>query len=425
MYLRRLGLVNYRNYRRLDLELSPRLSIFWGDNGQGKSNLLEAVYLLATSRSFRTSAERELVNWYADTDPVFGRVVGDVVRHQVATRLEVILAEPQATRPANAGAAGIANGDVASEVGTDPAPGQAPAASIRRRVRIGGHERSVVDLLGHLNAVLFSPEDVELVAGPAELRRRYLDITLCQVSQHYLRILRRYVRVLQQRNALLRQLRQRPASPEQFEYWDDQVIELGSDLIIARLQAIASLNRYLAGVYPRLASDSDRLTMEYRSTVPVDGLISVDRVDDDHNRNDGEVVTAVRERFRLHLVSMRARERQLAVTLAGPHRDDAAFLAGSVDLRTYGSRGQQRTAALALKLAEVQLMERHTGERPVLLLDDVLSELDPVRRRYLQDVIATQEQVLVTATDLAFFQPELLEHADRYQVSEGVVTRDR
>jgi DNA replication and repair protein RecF len=421
MYLRHLGLVNFRNYRRLELDLSPHLSLFWGNNAQGKSNLLEAVYLLATSRSFRTSSERELVNWYADTEPVFARVVGDVVRHQVTTRLEVILAEAQ---PDKTGRGGLPPGSPPDEGGTEATAGLAPAASVRRRVRIGGQPRSVVDLLGHLNAVLFSPEDVELVAGPAELRRRYFDITLCQIDQRYLRTLRRYVRVLQQRNALLRQLRHRPPSPEQFDYWDSQLVDLGSELIVRRLRAIAYLNEQVAVLHPRLANDQRPLQLAYRATVPLDGMVLGTTTETNREADMAADATEVRRRFEAHLESSRPRERHLGVTLAGPHRDDAAFLAGTVDLRTYGSRGQQRTAALALKLAEIQLMEHYSGERPILLLDDVLSELDPLRRTYLQEVVQGQAQVLMTTTDPALLTPEFLRQAARHGVSEGSVTKE-
>jgi DNA replication and repair protein RecF len=436
MYLRHLTLANFRNYVRLDLRLPAGRCVFWGDNGQGKSNLLEAVYLLATSRSFRTSAERDLVHWYADTNPVFARVVGEVVRHQAMTRLEVIVAEsqppreaPGQRRPANAPASGRASAaansrdsDSTGPPGPNEAaaglPGVAPAASVRRRVRVNGHDRPVLDLLGHLNAVLFSPEDVELVAGPAELRRRYLDITLCQIDQRYLRTLRRYLRVLTQRNALLRQQRERPAPPDQFDYWDAQLTDLGAELTVARLRAIWALNRALQAVYPQLTNDPAALRLRYRSSIPLDGIAEPAGVSPEGSAG---VVERVRQRAVEHLTTMRPREQLQGVTLAGIHRDDFGFYAAQVDLRTYGSRGQQRTAALALKLAETALMEQTTGDRPVLLLDDVMSELDPTRRAFLQHAIAGHEQVLLTATDLSFFSPDFLAGATRFQVHEATL----
>jgi DNA replication and repair protein RecF len=414
MYCRHLSLANFRSYRRLDLDLSPHVTIFWGDNGQGKSNLIEAIYFVATTRSYRTSVERELVNWYADTDPVFARVAADVVRHQSTSRLEMILAAP----PRDGSAASAVAND------TPTGPGQAPAAAVRRRARINGHNRRPIEMLGHLNVVLFSPEDVELVAGPAEIRRRYLTITLCQVDSRYVRTVGRYDRVLQQRNALLRELRERaaPTAPaDQLEYWDDQLVELGSELVVTHLRALSTLNRNLQTVHPRLAHDSEPVQATYRSSVPLeeDPRTLGDRA---ATPQTPDVLAQVRERFRAHLAVVRPRERQRGVTLLGPHRDDVGFYAGAVDLRVYGSRGQQRTASLGVKLAEVGLVQDYTNERPVLLLDDVMSELDPRRRALLQAVVAEQEQVLLTATDLEPFASEFLGAAAVRHVSGGAVS---
>jgi DNA replication and repair protein RecF len=412
MYCKHLSLVNFRNYARLDVELAPHLSVLTGDNGQGKSNLLEAIYLLATSRSYRTSAERELVNWHTTTSPAFARVAAEVVRHPAPTRVEVILAEPAAGTQLAAGW---------SERAAPTVPGTPPAESIRRRVRINGQPRPLLELLGHLNVVLFSPEDVALIAGPAEVRRRYLSITLCQVDHRYLRALRRYQRVLLQRNALLRELRDRAPRPEQFDYWDAQLIELGAQVTVAHLRAIALLNEQLSEAHPRLTSQAEALRAVYRSSAALDedptalGEAAA-------NGHEASVETRVRECFTARLAALQPRERQQGVTLAGPHRDDVAFLLGEVDLRSYGSRGQQRTAALSLKLAEVALMQHYTGERPVLLLDDVMSELDPRRQRYLQGVLQEHEQVLLTATELSIFSPDFLNQASLYRVEAGAVS---
>jgi DNA replication and repair protein RecF len=281
----------------------------------------------------------------------------------------------------------------------------------------------LVELIGQLNTVLFSPEDIALIAGAAEVRRRYLYITLSQVDHRYLRTLRRYQRVLLQRNALLRELRERPAHQDQIEYWDEQVVELGSEIVVAHLRALAFLNDRLAEVHPRLTNQPEPLRAVYRSSVEL--AEEVTALGERAARPEHEAVLAqVRERFAASLVALRVRERQQAVTLAGPHRDDVGFYTGDVDLRLYGSRGQQRTAALALKLAEVALMERYTDDRPVLLLDDVMSELDPRRRALLQQMVMSQDQVLLTATDLSFFSDDFLAQAQRFRVAEGTVLPD-
>jgi DNA replication and repair protein RecF len=413
MFCRHLTLTNFRNYVQLDLSLAPHLSVFWGNNGQGKSNLIEALYLLATTRSYRTAAEREMVNWHVAEPPVFARVAADVQRHPTPQRLEVILAETP--------------GSAAGEGRPSPGVGQPPATSVRRRVRINGQHRQPAELLGHLNVVLFSPEDVELISGPAAVRRRYLDITLCQVDHVYLRTRNRYERVLQQRNALLREARERPVRPDQFEYWDVQLVELGSSLMAARVRALHLLNESIAAISPRLAGDASGLRAEYRSSVALGDDGEALAAEGGEGGEGGAARARLRERFVAQLAAGRARERQQAVTLAGPHRDDAVFYAGAIDLRTFGSRGQQRSAALSLKLAEAELMHRYTGERPLLLLDDVMSELDPRRRGFLQDMVleqrAHQGQVLVTATELAPFGAGFLDQADVYQVEAGTVTK--
>jgi DNA replication and repair protein RecF len=413
MYCRHLTLTYFRNYAHLDLQLAPRLSVLWGDNGQGKSNLIEALYVLATTRSHRTSAEREMVNWHAEGSPVFARIAADVQRQPAPQRLEVILAEAP-------GAGGTE--EAAGATGTE---GQPPATSVRRRVRINGQHRQPLELLGHFNVVLFSPEDVELIAGPAALRRRYLDITLCQVDHVYLRTLNRYQRVLQQRNALLREARERAVRPDQFEYWDLQLVDLGSAVIAARLRAVALLNTYIEAIRPRLTPDPQGLRLEYRSSVRPGAEEAAPAPAAEGGAGDSgpDDLARLRAQFVARLEMTRARERQQATTLTGPHRDDAMFLAGQVDLRVFGSRGQQRTAALCLKLAEVELMAHHTGERPVLLLDDVMSELDPSRRHLLQGMILEQgqQQVIMTATDPSPFEAPFLHGADVYQVEAGAI----
>jgi DNA replication and repair protein RecF len=344
---------------------------------------------------------------------VFARAAGEVVRHGSATRLEVVLSDP--TR---------AGTDIPE---SDPAPpldaevGQPAATAVRRRVRINGQHKRPTDLLGHLNVILFSPEDVELIAGPAEIRRRYFNISLCQVDQRYLRTLKRYLRVLQQRNALLRGMRERPAGAGQFEFWDTQLVELGATLMVSWLRALALLNRHLATVYPRLTDESGALRAEYRPNVPL-GAAVAELGELAGSGNVAEADQQVRERFEAHLETVRPRERQQGVTLAGPHRDDVGFLAGAVDLRAYGSRGQQRTAALGVKLAEALLMEHYTGEWPVLLLDDVMSELDARRRGFLQSVVLEQHQVILTATDLTPFSDAFLKKAGLFKVEAGRVT---
>lgn len=419
MRCRHLSLTNFRTYGRLELDLPPGVSVLCGNNAQGKSNLLEALYMLATIKSFRTTSERELVSWHAGADERFARVSAEIERQGSTSRLDIILVEPAGGNAANAAA------------GTR-------TRATQKRVRLNQQPRRALDVLGQLNSVLFTPADVELITGSPAQRRRYLDIMLCQVDPHYVRALSRYQRVLTQRNALLRQLRDRRLPAGQLGYWTEQVVALGSELIVGRGQAVTTLNSSLADVHPRLVDDRTPLGIVYRSSVTelpsalADDSATVPRADD--------VRSAVAVQFAAQLDAQQERERRQGMTVVGPHRDDLAFTVDGVDLNRFGSRGQQRTAALAVKLAEATVMEQRTGERPVLLLDDVLSELDPQRRLLLQEILTSEGlpapstpsagkesgtyragQVLLTTTELRPFTTAFLDSATVFQVANGAL----
>ena len=419
MRCRHLSLTNFRTYGRLELDLPPGVSVLCGNNAQGKSNLLEALYMLATIKSFRTTSERELVSWHAGADERFARVSAEIERQGNTSRLDIILVEP-------------ASGNAA-----DPAAG-ARTRAIQKRVRLNRQPRRSLDVLGQFNCVLFTPADVELITGSPAQRRRYLDIMLCQVDPHYARVLSRYQRVLTQRNTLLRQLRDRRLPPDQLGYWTEQVVALGSELIVGRGQAVTTLNSSLADVHPRLVDDRSSLGIVYRSSVT--DLPSALAEESGAVARTDDVRSAVAAQFAAQLDAQQERERRQGMTVVGPHRDDLAFTVDGMDLNRFGSRGQQRTAALAVKLAEAAVMEQRTGERPVLLLDDVLSELDPQRRLLLQEILTGDGlpapptpsagsrsgadragQVLLTTTELRPFTPAFLAAATVFHVANGAL----
>ena len=302
-----------------------------------------------------------------DADERFARVSAEIERQGSTSRLDIILVEPASGNAAN------------------PAAG-ARTRAIQKRVRLNQQPRRSLDALGQLNSVLFTPADVELITGSPAQRRRYLDIMLCQVDPHYARVLSRYQRVLTQRNALLRQLRDRRLPPDQLGYWTEQVVALGSELIVGRGQAVTTLNSSLATIHPRLVDDRSSLDIVYRSSVT--DLPSALAEESGAVARTDDVRSAVAAQFAAQLDAQQERERRQGMTVVGPHRDDLAFTVDGMDLNRFGSRGQQRTAALAVKLAEAAVMEQRTGERPLLLLDDVLSELDPQRRLLLQEILA-------------------------------------
>ncbi len=395
MYLTKLELTNLRNYSHLELELGPGLTLLHGNNAQGKTNLLEAVFYLATARSPHASVERELIRWGAATEPIpFARVAAEIARRaQDPVKLEIVLVQ---TAEEN----------------------QAPSSRVTKRIKVNGINRRALDLAGQVNVVLFLPEDLDLVFGSPGARRRYLDTTLSQIDPRYNRLLSQYGQVLEQRNALLRDFRERPFDADQLGTWDDKLVETGTYIVSRRAQAVADYNLLARDIHPRLTQKGEQLKIVYQPTVPLEGPLP------DHQLALGldpsvAPVDGVSHQFRRQLHFMRQRELGAGMTLIGPHRDDLRFFVDGVDMITYASRGQGRTIALSLKLVERELMRAETGEEPILLLDDVMSELDKPRRRALSRLIQDASQAIVTCTDVEDFAEELLAHARVLEVVEG------
>ena len=412
MRLRELVLVNFRNYVRLALAPGAGVTLLRGDNGQGKSNVLEAIYFLATTRSPRAGSDRELVHWRAPRATIpLARLEARIARDELELHVEILIraeADPSA-------ALGMQNGTV---------PAISPVA---KQIKVNGLPTKAVDLVGQVNVVLFTPDDVALVAGPPVGRRRYLDITSSQVSGPYLRTLQRYNRILVQRNHLLRQVRERRQPRDQLDFWNDELVAAGASIVAHRLEMIALINRELGPLYRQLSGTQQGLRLVYHPTShpaeptddPIDGLGT------EAGRDQGDPLEAgeLAERYAARVGELLGREIDQGVSLVGPHRDDVSFVVDGVDLHTYGSRGQQRLAVLALKLAEGAYMRSQTAERPILLLDDVLSELDPARRGFVLEQAGREGQTFITTTDLADFPPEFLARAEVFGVEHGTVTR--
>jgi DNA replication and repair protein RecF len=419
MHVERLRLTDFRNYASLDLPLPPGLVVFTGRNAQGKSNLLEAVALAATSRSFRTNAEREVVAW--DAFGHFARIDTTVARRTDTLHVEIIVSD-----------AGLALQEGAPRRSTpSPEMPQPPAAAFRKRIRVNGSPRRAMDLLGQITVVLFAPTDLELVTGSPAERRRFLDMTLCQVRPHYCRALSQYQKVLTQRSALLRRIKEGEESPHALTFWDDQLAALAAPITRERAAFLAHAEGAAARVYARLAHEDDP---DDEADLDPDGAPTSPPVAPDGDRGlrlvyrpsyagpltepDEDIAAGIRARLK----DLRRREIAQGANVLGPHRDDLAFLAGGVDLSTYGSRGQQRSVALALKLADLNYIEHETGDQPILLLDDVLSELDSRRRADLLAAVRDLDQVLLTTTDATSIPAEALASAHLYRVRGGHVT---
>jgi DNA replication and repair protein RecF len=383
MYLSHLTLNDFRNYKQLDLSPGPGLYLFYGENAQGKTNLLEAVAMLATSNSFHAASDREIVNW--DAPDHVGRVTATVERNSGEVKIEIVIVDPA---PAN---------------GT---PSMVPDNRQRKRIKINNVPKKSMDLVGQVTVVLFAPTDLRLVDGPPEERRRFLDRGLCQMQPRYCQALVKYRKVITQRSALLKRIRENQEDPRMLDYLDEKLTEWANMIIFERQRMVASLNEQVDELQSTISGGREHLQIVYRPSFHVDpALNTLDAL----------------EHYREQLREARRKEIYQGVCLLGPHRDDLEFLVNGVNMLTYGSRGQQRTVALSAKLAELAYMRSMTGEEPILLLDDVFSELDSLRREYLLRQILQHDQVLITATDFTNFPEEILARAHRYKVVNGEI----
>ncbi len=402
MYLKHLSLTNFRNYARLELDFPTRVIILQGENAQGKTNLLEAIYYLAITRSPLADSDRQLINWLAHRDDLhFARLVADVEGAGGSRRLEITLMQtPESQEPPM-------------------------SATLRRSFKVNGVKRRAMDMVGQMQVVLFLPEDLELVSGPPARRRRYLDITICQVDAYYCRHLQKYNHVLTQRNSLLRMLRDRGEDPQQLAFWDEKLVEWGSYLIARRRQIVGRMNQCVERTHAELTGGHEHLRLSYRPGVAIEDEEALShQIPTSVYRQptvSQEEVQRIEERFMAQLQQSRAHEIARGATQHGPHRDDLCFMVGGVDMRTYGSRGQQRTVALSTKLAEVELVREETDETPILLLDDVLSELDALRRKCLLGMVSDAQQVIITTTDTRFFPAGFLNSTSLWRVEEGCI----
>lgn len=357
MYVKSLDLLNFRNYRELSVELDAGINIFYGANAMGKTNILEAVYLAGTSRSHRGSRDRDMIRLGEEE----AHIRMHLMKNDNDYRIDMHLKKSRAK--------GIAIGGV----------------PIRR----------ASELLEIASIVFFSPEDLNIIKeGPSE-RRRFTDLLLCETDKIYLSALTNYNKSLNQRNRLLHDLYFEPSLERELDVWDEMLVNYGTMIIERRARFVQELEGIASGIHGNLTGGREKLTLRYEPNVEA-------------------------ALFRDRLFAGRQTDKKMKTTTSGPHRDDVCISVGGMDLRTYGSQGQQRTAALSLKLSEIKTLEKYIGSKPVLLLDDVLSELDRDRQNYLLGSIA-DTQTLITCTGLDEFVRNRFE-ADRvFHVVGGMI----
>ncbi len=366
MMVRGLLLRNYRNYRSLSLDFSDDINIFLGKNAQGKTNIIESVYYSAFGRSHRTRIDNDLIFWQ---------------ENQALLQIS------------------MERWDVSHEIRFEFRRGK------KRNILWNENPIRRSELIGKLNAVLFSPEDLFLIKGAPAGRRRFLDRELSQANPSYYHDLLAYTHIVNQRNVLLKRIREQQAKTDMLELWDRQLAEYAVRIAEKRMEAVQKLNLLSSSMQRRISSDMEELSVSY----VISGM--------EENMTKGMLSW-----YNEKIENSRAVDLARGSTSIGPHHDDLAFHVNGVDLRSFGSQGQQRTGALALKLSELEFLRSETGEYPVLLLDDVMSELDRARRQQLLDFIRQEHiQTIVTATDEAYF-PQIGSDAV-YDVHEGTVRK--
>ncbi len=398
MQIEHLSLTNFRNYARLEMSLPKRPLVLVGDNAQGKTSLLEALYYLATSRSPYTASDRQLIHWRTEHDIMpYAKLVAEFSnRHGILQTLDMTLMLDNS------------NG----------------ATRFKKVIKHNNVEKRVMDVVGVLAVVLFLPQDMSLIEGTPQDRRRFMDNTLSQVSAPYLEALEAFEKLLPQRNALLRRIQEKRAKPAELGYWDEQLAEQGAQVIVGRQGFLRELESVAQQHHHALTGNAELLTLQYQPsfspTATESGQRSFNLLGLDlHRQLD---VSDVAPQYLLQLQREQRDAIERGVTLSGPHRDELRLNINGRDCGLYGSRGQARTAVLSLKLAELSWMRQSIGEPPILLLDEVVAELDSKRRAFLLEQLQENTQTLLTTTELGMFSPEFLTRATVWRITEGKVS---
>lgn len=360
MIIRSLELKNFRNYEEVHIDFSEGVNILYGDNAQGKTNILEAVFVGSTARSHRAGKDREMIRFGEEE----AHIKYFVEKRGITDRIDMHLKKNRAK--------GIALNGV----------------PLRR----------ASDLFGNANVVFFSPEDLNIIKeGPSE-RRKFMDTELCQLDKVYMNNLANYSKVVMQRNKLLKELENHADYMDTLQVWDMQMVRYGSEVIRRRQEFVCQLEKIMKEIHSNITGGSEDIHVAYEPSVAA-------------------------EDFERELERHRARDLKARASLTGPHRDDLAFMLGNIDIRTFGSQGQQRTAALSLKLSEIEIVKARIGDCPILLLDDVLSELDAGRQEKLLDSIQNV-QTLLTCTGVDEFVKNRFPVNKIFKVTQGSVASE-
>ncbi|AEP00487.1 DNA replication/repair protein RecF [Heyndrickxia coagulans] len=370
MYLQELELHNYRNYETLTIPFENKVNVILGENAQGKTNLMEAIYVLALAKSHRTSNDKELIRWDAEYAKIKGRL------HKT-------------------------HGSVPLELTISKKGKKAKYNHIE--------QKKLSRYIGNMNVVMFAPEDLNLVKGSPQVRRRFIDMEIGQISPVYLYDMSRFQKILQQRNHYLKQLQMKKQTDRtMLDILTEQLIEQAAKIVMRRFEFVRMLEEWARPIHHSISRGLEQLEIQYKPSVNVSEELDWSKMIKSYENKFAEI---------------REREIDRGVTMAGPHRDDLAFVVNGRDVHTFGSQGQQRTAALSVKLAEIELIYSEIREYPILLLDDVLSELDDYRQSHLLNAIQGRVQTFVTTTSVDGVDHQTLREASMYTVKAGQIVR--
>ena len=370
MKLTNLQLQNFRNYESVQLEFTDGVHVFIGENAQGKTNLMESIYALAMTKSHRTTNDKELIGWNKE----FATIKGTVEKTTTKTNLELQFSKK----------------------------GKIAKVNYLEQKRLSSY-------LGNLNVILFAPENLTLVKGSPQNRRKFVDMELGQMSSLYLYDLVEYNRVLKQRNTYLKQLAIKNKQPDEYlEVLSEMLSELASKIVFHRLDFMKQLEALAIPIHDQLSLGREKFSVSYQATIPLE---------------DGLTPSQMKEIYIDQFKKNQTREADQATTLIGPHRDDLIFYLNEIPVQTYGSQGQQRSTVLSLKLAEIELMKLSTGEYPLLLLDDVLSELDDDRQTHLIKAIENKVQTFITTTSLDGIKQQFINEPVVIPIEKGTILK--
>jgi len=370
MHIEALTLKNFRNYKEWTISFDDKINVIIGENAQGKTNLMEAIYCLSFTKSHRTSKEKELIMW----DKEYAKIEGRVTRRNQSIPLEIIIST------------------------------KGKKAKLNRL-----EQKRLSDYIGAINVVMFAPEDLTLVKGSPQIRRRFIDMELGQIQPTYIYHLGKYQNILKQRNQLLKQLQRREVSDRiMLEVLTDQLVEHATKILSKRFVFLDLLRKWAAPIHYGISRELEELNIKYNATIEVS-----------EEANEEIIDTIYRKKFS----EIQEKEIERGTTLIGPHRDDLLFFVNGKNVQMFGSQGQQRTTALSVKLAEIELIYKEVGEYPILLLDDVLSELDDFRQSHLLNTIQGKVQTFVSTTSVDGIHHETLQKAELFHVTNGEVNK--